>query len=368
MPVMALALACVALVVSASPGCGHSASPGSTLSAMTPRVQTYTADWDPAALTVSSLASEADVIVRGRVTRDPTARWNSADGKQWKPKSAAEGPQFYTTWIIRVDEALKGSAKVGDLVDFRYVGGTVDFNGHRAHYVGNDYPDLSKDDQVIVFGIAKTTMQNTAGLPGFWLLAGGLSVFRLEDGQFVRVVEGGGAGVSNVTSIDAIRESLDHPGSDAGSLPATMPPDFALVASFGVGAGNTLDTSAGTFTKDLVGGTPGTATAGLRLTSAELAGAYQGLVQMDVLSYPSEFHPDYAEVTIPGMNRMVTPSMSYSLRIHAAGVDKDISWDDSNGSTVAKAVALREWFKNLMQVIQAKPDYKALPPARGGYL
>ena len=168
---MALALACVALAASASLGCGHSPSPTSTVSAITPRVQTYTADWDPAALTVSSLATGADVIVRGRVTQEPTARWNSADGKQWKPKSAAEGPQFYTTWIIRVDEVLKGSAKVGDLVDFRYVGGTVDFNGHRAHYVGNDYPDLSKDDQVIVFGITKTTMQNTAGLPGFWLLA-----------------------------------------------------------------------------------------------------------------------------------------------------------------------------------------------------
>jgi hypothetical protein len=315
---MALALACVALVASASLGCGHGASPGSTLSATTPRVQTYTADWDPAALTISSLATGADVIVRGRVTQEPTARWNSADGEHWKPKSATEGPQFYTTWIIRVDEVLKGSAKVGDLVDFRYVGGTVDFNGHRAHYVGNDYPDLSKDDQVIVFGIAKTNMQNTAGLPGFWLLAGGLSVFRLEGGRFVRVVEAGGAGVSNVTSIDGIRESLDHPGSDTASLPAAMPPNFALVASFGVGAGNTLDTSAGTFTKDLVGGTPSTATADLRLISAELAGAYQGLVRMDILSYPSEFRSDYAEVTIPGMNRIVTPSMSYVLHIHVA--------------------------------------------------
>jgi hypothetical protein len=188
------------------------------------RIEFYTADWGYDRANVSYLAGRAEVIVRGRVAGEPTACWNSADGKQWIPKSPDEGPQFYTTWTVAVEEVLKGTVAAGDLVPFRFVGGTVEFNGRYAHYVGNDYPEMLAGDEVIIFGTTETRIQNTSDLPGYWILAG-FAVFRLdENGRFVRMVPGNGPEGTDQTTIETIKYFVDHPGEAAKPEYKALPP------------------------------------------------------------------------------------------------------------------------------------------------
>lgn len=151
------------------------------------------------------------------------------------------------------------------------------------------------------------------------------------------------------------------------TFPESMPADFGLVAEWGVARMNTLDTFSGTFTKDLVSGSPPTATTGLVLTPAELRGLFDGLRELELWSYPRHFHPWYADVTSAGVEQMVTPATNYHLRVVAAGLEQEIWWTDDNASTVASAEALRDWFRMVMELVQSRPEYKALPQARGGY-
>jgi hypothetical protein len=64
----------------------------------------------------------------------------------------------------------------------------------------------------------------------------------------------------------------------------------------------------------------------------------------------------------------VQPYVTYRLEWRAAGFSSlPITWEDSALSTDPKAVALRAWFKKLQQLIEATPEWKALPPMKGGY-
>lgn len=213
----------------------------STTTTMVERVETYTADWTYEAANLQNLVDFSEIIVRGRVVEEPVAQWNSPDGEQWKPKDATEGAQFYTTWIIQAVEVFKGDAWVGVQIPFRFEGGTVQFNGRRAHYVGNDYPEMKKGDEVIICGWTKTRIWGVEDLPGFWI-PHGFSVFgKGPDGQFHRLVPGGGPegsdeiGPRDVRSvIDDVRagQIRDYFGLWAGNVeslpakPASLPPHF----------------------------------------------------------------------------------------------------------------------------------------------
>ena len=156
-------------------------------------------------------------------------------------------------------------------------------------------------------------------------------------------------------------------GAGAAGLPEEMPDDFGFVAEWGVARMNSLDTFEGTFTKDLVTGSPRTATTKLVLTSDEKQALYQALRMLEPWSYPSRFEPPYADVTAPGTEQMVTPALKYHLHLSVARMEKDIWWTDDNLSTVAGAVALRAWFRQVMVLVESRPEYKAMPEARGGY-
>jgi hypothetical protein len=152
--------------------------------------------------------------------------------------------------------------------------------------------------------------------------------------------------------------------TEAGSSPeagllTVMPDDFGFVAAFGVYGKMVLDTFTGTFHKDMVLPQNTTSTASLSLTPAELRDAYARLVALDLLGYPTDF--------IPQQTGGVTPNEEYYLRIMAGGVEKEIRWDDTTLSDDHKAVALRDWFKWLQELIYERPEYKALPDFRGGY-
>jgi hypothetical protein len=151
------------------------------------------------------------------------------------------------------------------------------------------------------------------------------------------------------------------------ALPEQMPDDFGFVAEWGVARMNGLDTFEGTFTKDLVTGSPPTATTKLVLTSDEKQVLYQALRTLEPWSYPSRFEPPYADVTAPGVEQVATPAIKYHLYLAGARMEKDIWWADDNWSTTAGAVALRAWFRQVMDLVESRPEYKALPEARGGY-
>jgi hypothetical protein len=145
------------------------------------------------------------------------------------------------------------------------------------------------------------------------------------------------------------------------ALPTAMPDDFFMVLSYGVTLRNVLDTASGMFTKDLISGRMGTITTTLSLTSEELTAVYTDLRTIDIGDYAGAYHPQDTSGWVH------TPSESYYLHVHAAGQEKEISWDDNDDSTAPDAVALRDLFKKIRAMIETKQEYQDLPPVKGGY-
>ncbi len=156
--------------------------------------------------------------------------------------------------------------------------------------------------------------------------------------------------------------------ADQSALPEQMPENFGFTAAFGVGANNLIDTFDGTFTKDIIAAPKPNPTIALRLTRKEMASLYENLVDIGILDYPSDFRPDAQQEAKTGIYRWSEPHLTYVLRVRAAGCDKYIFWEDGSRSTTPQANALRGWFDRLKQMIEAKPEYKAMPPTERGYL
>ncbi len=159
--------------------------------------------------------------------------------------------------------------------------------------------------------------------------------------------------------VKVLRYDLGGGGvSQLATLAEPMPADFGLVAKYGWGGRDVIDTVAGTVVKDLID--DGTVGAQLSLTSADLQELYRGLIDLDILGYPSHFQP------APGASAAGGARAEYYLEIRMGGlVTKFVIWQDLNGSIQPEAVALREWFAELQRMIEAKPEWKALPPAVG---
>jgi hypothetical protein len=176
-----------------------------------PNVQFYYAGYAADRLRLAPLLADSDVVVAGTVTIDPTSRWNSDDGRQWKPKVKTDGPQFYTSWEILVEESFKGPFRPGDAAVFHFVGGDVEWNGKWAHYTGNDFPGgLTPGDRVLVFGTAKTGMTGVIEPPGYWIHGGAYSVFYdFGDGTFQRMAFGGDI-VERTTTLEQMRDLVEH--------------------------------------------------------------------------------------------------------------------------------------------------------------
>ncbi|MBN1320523.1 MAG: hypothetical protein JXA87_06760 [Thermoleophilia bacterium] len=156
--------------------------------------------------------------------------------------------------------------------------------------------------------------------------------------------------------------ALDQPRDGAGttSLPPTMPDDFGFIAGFSVYGKDVLDTFAGTLQKDM-GLPPGTtAHTSLSLTPAQLEEVYAELVALDILGYPTDYAPK-AEL-------WASTSEFYYLRFRVEGVEKEIRWEEGTLSDEPRAVVLRAWFDKLRDLIYQTPEYKDLPPLRGGYV
>lgn len=196
-----------------------------------------------------------------------------------------------------------------------------------------------------------------------WFQAGWVSVSDSPEQQIVEL-----------TNMGAPEEVWRYFGLDAATAATdqSLPPeqlraDFVFMAAYGVMARNIIDASAGTFTKDLVAA--GQATTELRLTEEEMQSLYKDLVEMQarwqLFTTPFSVDADYENT---GTSLFVHPSATYRLEWQLSEFSSvPIVWDDNNLSSEPKAVALRDWFSKLRRMIEAEPEYQALPRQEGVY-
>ena len=146
----------------------------------------------------------------------------------------------------------------------------------------------------------------------------------------------------------------------------TIPPresDSNLIFKYGVGAKNELNTSDGTYTKDMV--QDPSITVNLSLSEEELASIYQKMMDIDFFDYPDSF----SIVPPPGESRgIVTPYNSYYFKVqHDSGI-KELWWEDEIVYEDMKADKLRELIKLILDIIESKEEYRQLPEPTSGYM
>jgi len=121
-----------------------------------------------------------------------------------------------------------------------------------------------------------------------------------------------------------------------------------------------LNTFARTLQKDLV--LDGTVTVPFWLTSDEQDQILQKAMGIDFFSLPDTLRRE------PGVF-ISTPDPSPDLlRLQYGSQEKTVVWYYPQDPNDTQWKALLELRNVIVQVIQAKPEYKILPAARGGYL
>ena len=146
--------------------------------------------------------------------------------------------------------------------------------------------------------------------------------------------------------------------SDIGTGPPGRYLDLSL--RYGVLARNELNTFNDRFTKDLI--LDGTATTTLVLSPADFDSIEPHLRAIDILEYADTFVV-LTRDTIVSIN----PYQTYILKVRMGSRWKEVFWEDSIISADPRATQLREAVEFIRALVQSKPEYKQLPPARGGY-
>lgn len=138
--------------------------------------------------------------------------------------------------------------------------------------------------------------------------------------------------------------------------------NFNLLFKYGVALNNKLDTFNNTYTKDMI--MAPSITADLALTNQEKQKIYDKMIEIDFFNYPDKF-----AITVPPgqIVGMVTPSSSYYFHVEYDSKKKDLSWDDNITNNDTKADKLRELIRLIQDIVEAKDEYKRLPPPSGGY-
>ncbi len=197
---------------------------------------------------------------------------------------------------------------------------------------------------------------------GAWFQAGWISISDLSEQQAIELYNMG------APEEVWIYFGLERRSAAESFPPEQMPEDFGFVAAYGVMGRNVVDTFAGTFTKDL-GPNEEPVTTELVLSAVDLETLYHDLIliQNQWQMFTEGFDPD-PDQSNTGTTIHVTPSQTYTLKWSAGGFDAQaVAWNDDALSTDLQAVALRDWFERLRMLIEAAPEWKALPPMSGGY-
>lgn len=156
-----------------------------------------------------------------------------------------------------------------------------------------------------------------------------------------------------------IADKLKHIFSTS-EIPKTIPDDFNfnILFKYGVGARNVLDTYNQTYTKDMVVGSA--ITIEFKLSKEELFEIYKKMIEIDFFQYSDTF-----VVPIKGnITKSVTPNRSYYFQTNYNSKTLELYWNDKN----LKADKLRQLIGLMINLIESKDKYKALPERRSAYL
>lgn len=130
------------------------------------------------------------------------------------------------------------------------------------------------------------------------------------------------------------------------------------------GWGNELDTFEKTYQKDLV--MDGYKKIPFELSAEELGRILDKANEIGFFEYPDTITYDPAVDSL-AMNIMPNPPPQF-LRIQFEQKDKTVTWIyplPANSSYLSKLFELKN---RIIEIIEAKPEYKALPPPRGARL
>jgi hypothetical protein len=155
-----------------------------------------------------------------------------------------------------------------------------------------------------------------------------------------------------VTTI-AAASALVHSSAKANA-------NIQLLFRYGVGAKNVLDTFAGSFTKDLIGDSP--VTTKMTLTEDEL---HRIEVKLDEVGFFNK--SDWDLLPHGKVAGSMTPYSTFYLRVSLNGVVRELRWNNQVVFSGEVSGPIDEVIDLVLTIIEAKPEYRSLPDARGGY-
>jgi hypothetical protein len=125
---------------------------------------------------------------------------------------------------------------------------------------------------------------------------------------------------------------------------------------------NELDTFKGIFIKDMVNKDP--VMTKLDLTQEEMDTIHRMMVEIDFFSYPEWFHPKIEGDIISTQ----TPFTGYYLEYHNESGTKVVYWTTQYTALEdTQYQNLKELALLIIEILQAKPEYKKLPEPTAGY-
>ncbi|WP_245995794.1 hypothetical protein [Paenibacillus taihuensis] len=141
----------------------------------------------------------------------------------------------------------------------------------------------------------------------------------------------------------------------------TMPSEFDFSVKFGYGEvnKNEVNTYTDTVTKDLI--VKGTATANLALSADEMANIYAKMKAIEIMNIDIEPYK-------PGASTCEqTPYGEDTWKITIDGATRELTWTDRHCTVSNDAEKLKQLRVDIMKIVAAREEYKALPAAEGGY-
>ena len=141
-------------------------------------------------------------------------------------------------------------------------------------------------------------------------------------------------------------------------LSPALPSDFAIRFAYGLCTTDVLDTSNGSFVRDMGLREP-TVSIGLVFPRESLRAIYDELVAARFFEYPTTFH-------VSGSTAFVSPAMHYRLEVRSGGATHTVTWIDGNRPSNPEADRLRDLFTRLITLVEEHPSVKGLPRARVG--
>ena len=136
-------------------------------------------------------------------------------------------------------------------------------------------------------------------------------------------------------------------------------PQFVQIF-FKYGFNNELNTFNNTYKKDLV--LDGSITVTFWLTADEQNRILAKAKEIDFFTLPDTLEGDTTFV-------IIDPNPGYqTIRIKNENDDNTVQWIEPLNHNNSNFIKALELYNYIISIIEAKPEYKKLPPSRGGYL